>query len=80
MIQFSSLLTVTGKLIEYTNKKYRDMTTEEMHEYNKTQATKDLSYWSVCTTDFTIELRKFMTKWLDKAYEAGFNAAKEGKL
>ena len=42
------------------------MTTEEMHEYNKRQAIHDLSYWSVCTTDFTIELRKFMTKWLDK--------------
>ena len=48
------------------------MTTEEMHEYNKRQAINDLSYYSVCTTDFTIELRKFMTKWLDKAYEAGF--------
>lgn len=56
------------------------MTAEEMHEYNKTQVTKDLSYWSVCTADFTIELRKFMTKWLDKAYEAGFKAAKEGEL
>ena len=56
------------------------MTTEEMHEYNKRQAIHDLSYWSVCTTDFTIELRKFMTKWFDKAYEAGFKAAKEGKL
>lgn len=56
------------------------MTTKEMHEYNKRKAIKDLSYNSVCTTDFTIELRKFMTKWLDKAYEAGFKAAKEGKL
>ena len=58
----------------------RTMTTEEMHEYNKRHAINDLSYWSVCTTDFTIELRKFMTKWLDKAYEAGFKAAKEGQL
>lgn len=56
------------------------MTTEEMHEYNKRQAINDLSYWSVCTTEFTIELRKFMTKWLSKAYEAGFKAAKEGQL
>lgn len=56
------------------------MTIEEMHEYNKRNAITDLSYWSVCTTDFTIELRKFMEKWLDKAYEAGFKAAKEGKL
>lgn len=56
------------------------MTTEEMHEHNKRQAISDLSYWSVCTTDFTIELRNFMTKWLDKAYEAGFKATQEGKL
>lgn len=56
------------------------MTTEEMHEYNKRQAIKDLSYNSVCTTDFTIELRNFMAKWLDKAYEAGFKAGREGKL
>ena len=56
------------------------MTTEEMHEYNKKQAIHDLSYNSVCTTDFTIELRKFMTKWLDKAYEAGYKAAENGEL
>lgn len=56
------------------------MTVEEMHEYNKRHAINDLSYWSVCTTAFTIELRKFMTKWLDKAYEAGYKAAKNGEL
>ena len=56
------------------------MTTEEMHEYNKRQAIHDLSYYSVCTTAFTIELRKFMTKWLAKAYEAGYNNAKNGEL
>lgn len=58
----------------------RDMTKEEMHEYNKRQAIHDLSYWSVCTTEFTIKLRYFMIEWLSKAYEAGFKAAKEGKL
>lgn len=56
------------------------MTTEEMHEYNKRQAINDLSYWSVCTTDFTIKLRYFMAEWLAKAYERGYKAAKEGQL
>ena len=51
-----------------------------MHEYNKRQAIKDLSYNSVCTDEFIIKLRGFMTEWLEKAYELGFNAAKNGKL
>ena len=53
------------------------MTIEELHEYNRRQRISDISYESVCKVDFTIELRKWITKWLEQAYEAGFQAAKD---
>ena len=56
------------------------MTEKEMHEYNRKHAISKLSYNSVCTTSFTIILRYFMEKWLAKAYEAGYKAAKNGEL
>lgn len=56
------------------------MTTEEVHNYNRRHAVSDISYEAVCTNEKIVEFRKWMTAWLDMAYEAGFKAAKEGKI
>lgn len=56
------------------------MTEKEIHEYNKSHAISHISYPAVCRDDFIIELRGWIEKWLGLAYEAGYKAAKEGKL
>ncbi len=56
------------------------MTTEEVHEYNKTHAIGSLSYDAVVSPDATVEMRRWIELWLGLAYEAGYKAAKEGKL
>ena len=56
------------------------MTEKEMHEYNRKHAISQFSFDSVCRTEFTIKLRYFMEEWLAKAYEAGYNNAKNGEL
>ena len=56
------------------------MTTEELHNYNRRRALSDISYNAVCTNDAIIEFRRWITKWLEQAYEAGYNAGKEGKI
>ena len=56
------------------------MTVEEVHNHNRQWALNDISYDAVCTTEFICGLRQWITKQLEKAYEAGFNAAKEGKI
>ena len=55
-------------------------TTEEMHEHNKREAISNISYWNVCEVNALVEIRQWIEKLLDKAYEAGFKAAKEGQL
>ena len=56
------------------------MTPEEMHDYNKSHAIGPISYEAVCKDDFIIQMRTWIEKWLDIAYEAGFNNAKKGEL
>ena len=56
------------------------MTKEEMHNHNRQWALSGLSYNAVCTDDFIIDLRNWITKWLEMAYEAGYNNAKKGEL
>lgn len=56
------------------------MTVEEVHQYNKTHAISPISYNAVCQTDFIIEMRVWIEKWLALAYEAGYNNAKKGEL
>lgn len=63
-----------------TSNLYTIMTTEEVHNYNRRLAVSDISYEAVCTNEKIVEFRKWMTAWLDMAYEAGFKAAKEGKI
>ena len=56
------------------------MTPEELHDHNRQNAVHEISYQAVCTNDAIIEFRRWIAGWLDKAYEAGFKAAKEGKF
>ena len=56
------------------------MTTEEVHEYNKKHAISSISYPAVASTDAAVEMRRWIELWLGLAYEAGYKAAKEGKL
>jgi len=56
------------------------MTKEEMHNHNRQWALSGLSYEAVCTDDFIIDLRNWFTKWLEMAYDAGYNNAKKGEL
>lgn len=56
------------------------MTVEEYHQYNKTHAISPISFEAVCKTDFIIEMRVWIEKWLDLAYEAGSQNAKKGEL
>lgn len=56
------------------------MTQEERHQYNKRHAISPISYMAVGTTDAVIAFREWIEQWLEAAYEAGFNNAKEGEL
>lgn len=56
------------------------MTTEEVHNYNRRKAVAELSFDAVCTNEFMIQMRKWMRGHLERAYDAGFKAAKEGLL
>lgn len=56
------------------------MTREEKHQYNKRHAISPISYKAVCTTDAAVAFREWIEQWLEVAYEAGFNNAKEGEL
>ena len=56
------------------------MTIEEVHEYNKTHAIASISYPAVASPDAAVEMRRWIEYWLGLAYEAGYKAAKEGKL
>ena len=56
------------------------MTVEEVHEYNKTHAVSNISFQGVVCVDAVCEMRAWLEKWLDVAYEAGYKAAKEGEL
>lgn len=56
------------------------MTSQEMHEYNKSHAIARISYPAVGNDKFIIKMRKWIEEWLSLAYEAGYKAAKEGNL
>ena len=56
------------------------MTVEEVHQYNKTHAIGPISFNAVCQTDFIIEMRTWIEKYLDAAYEAGYENAKKGEI
>lgn len=56
------------------------MTVQELHEHNRDWAVKDISFEAVGKVDAIVEFRKWITKWLDMAYEAGYKAAKEGQI
>ena len=56
------------------------MTPEEKHNYNRMWALSPISYEAVCTDDAVIAFREWLTKILEKAYEAGYNNAKKGEL
>lgn len=56
------------------------MTREDLHQHNRYDAVHEISYQAVCTSDAIIEFRRWITKWLEQAYEAGYNAGKEGKI
>ena len=56
------------------------MTVEEVHQYNKTHAIATISYPAVASAEAATEMRRWIEHWLDMAYEAGYRAAKEGKL
>lgn len=55
------------------------MTTEELHNYNRRRALSDISYNAVCTNEAIIEFRRWLTKWLELAYEQGFKNATNGE-
>lgn len=56
------------------------MTVEELHAYNRTHAVSDISYEAVAKDEAVIEFRKWIRKWLEVAYDAGFRNAKNGEV
>lgn len=58
----------------------QNMTPEEVHNYNRMWALSPISYEAVCTDDAVIAFREWLTKILEKAYDAGYNNAKKGEL
>ncbi len=56
------------------------MTPEEVHNYNRMWALSPISYEAICTDDAVIAFREWLTKILEKAYDAGYNNAKKGEL
>ena len=47
------------------------MTPEEIHNHNRQWALSPISYEAVCTDDAVIAFRVWLTKILERAYEAG---------
>jgi hypothetical protein len=56
------------------------MTVEEVHNHNRDWAVKEISYEAVVKTEAIVAFRAWITKYLNMAYDAGFKAAKEGKI
>lgn len=56
------------------------MTPEEKHNYNRMWAIAGISYEAVCTDDAIIAFRRWIERYLEMAYDAGYNNAKKGEL
>jgi hypothetical protein len=56
------------------------MTPEEVHNHNRQWALSPISYEAVCTADAVIAFREWLTKILERAYDAGYQNAKKGEL
>lgn len=59
---------------------HNDMTPEEKHNYNRMWSISGISYEAVCTDDAIIAFRTWIERYLEMAYDAGYNNAKKGEL